>query len=70
MTPLVPTNNGANHSFPDAADSHLSSNYFTLVTMMHMTYAETATTTLYAAPIIFDRNADTVPAMVRVADIL
>lgn len=37
---------------------------------MHMAYPETATTTLYSAPIIFDRNADKVPAIVRVADIL
>lgn len=37
---------------------------------MHLNYPETANTTLYAAPIIFDRNADKVPALVRVADIL
>jgi len=37
---------------------------------MHMAYPETATTTLYSAPIIFDRNAHNVPAIVRVADIL
>ncbi|KAK4672425.1 hypothetical protein QC763_102990 [Podospora pseudopauciseta] len=52
------------------ADSHLSTNYFGLVTTMHMTYTETATTTLYSAPIIFDRNAHNVPAIVRVADVL
>lgn len=52
------------------ADSHLSSNYFALITTMHLNYPETANTTLYAAPIIFDRNADKVPALVRVADIL
>ncbi|KAH8890815.1 hypothetical protein GQ53DRAFT_649750 [Thozetella sp. PMI_491] len=52
------------------ADSHLSSNYFALVTSMHIAHPETATTTLYSAPIIFDRNADKVPAIVRVADIL
>ncbi|KAL2132019.1 hypothetical protein VTI74DRAFT_4303 [Chaetomium olivicolor] len=52
------------------ADSHLSSNYFALVTSMHMSYPDTATTTLYSAPIIFDRNAHNVPAIVRVADIL
>jgi hypothetical protein len=52
------------------ADSHLSPNYFALITAMHLAYPETATTTLYAAPIIFDRNADKVPAIVRVADIL
>ncbi|KYK55560.1 hypothetical protein DCS_07523 [Drechmeria coniospora] len=31
---------------------------------------ETAATTMYSAPIIFDRNAHAVPAIVRVADIL
>ncbi|KAF4423146.1 hypothetical protein F53441_14274, partial [Fusarium austroafricanum] len=56
---------------PDAlADSHLSSNYFTLLTNMHLSYSETALTTIYSAPIIFDRNAHSVPALVRVADIL
>ncbi|KAL1902831.1 hypothetical protein Sste5346_000742 [Sporothrix stenoceras] len=52
------------------ADSHLSSNFFALVTKMHLSFPETAATTLYAAPIIFDRNAHSVPAIVRVADIL
>ncbi|KAM7206960.1 Glycosyl transferase family group 2 domain containing protein [Rhypophila sp. PSN 637] len=52
------------------ADSHLSSNYFALVTTMHVAHPETASTTLYSAPIIFDRNAHNVPAIVRVADIL
>lgn len=37
---------------------------------MHLAHAETATTTLYAAPIIFDRNAHNIPAIVRVGDIL
>ncbi|KAK4231787.1 glycosyl transferase family group 2-domain-containing protein [Podospora fimiseda] len=52
------------------ADSHLSTNYFGLVTTMHMSYPDKATTTLYSAPIIFDRNAHNVPAIVRVADVL
>ncbi|KFA73127.1 hypothetical protein S40288_07489 [Stachybotrys chartarum IBT 40288] len=52
-----------------AADSHLAANYFTLINNMHLSYPETATTTLYAAPIIFDRNAHNVSALVRVADI-
>lgn len=52
------------------ADSHLSSNYFSLITQMHLSAPETATKTLYSAPIIFDRNAHSVPAIVRVADIL
>ncbi|CAK7567265.1 MAG: hypothetical protein SEPTF4163_005227 [Sporothrix epigloea] len=52
------------------ADSHLSSNFFSLLTRMHLSFPETSGTTLYAAPIIFDRNAHRVPAIVRVADIL
>ncbi|KAF9770723.1 hypothetical protein IL306_011665 [Fusarium sp. DS 682] len=52
------------------ADSHLSSNYFALLTNMHLSYSETSLTTIYSAPIIFDRNAHSVPALVRVADIL
>lgn len=56
--------------FQSIADSHLSSNYFALLTSMHTSNPETAATTLYAAPIIFDRNAHQVPAIVRVADIL
>lgn len=53
-----------------AADSHLSSNYFAHLTSMHLAFPDTANTTLYSAPIIFDRNAHSVPALVRVADIL
>lgn len=52
------------------ADSHLSPNYFALLSNMHTTHQETAPTTLYSAPIVFDRNAHAVPAIVRVADIL
>ncbi|KAH7274321.1 hypothetical protein FSOLCH5_000800 [Fusarium solani] len=52
------------------ADSHLSSSYFTILTNMHLSYPETALTTVYSAPVIFDRNAHAVPALVRVADIL
>lgn len=37
---------------------------------MHHAYPDTAPTTLYSVPIIFDRNAHEVPAIVRVADIL
>jgi hypothetical protein len=58
------------NSHLNIADSHLSVNYFALLTSMHVSNPETATTTMYAAPIIFDRNAHAVPALVRVADIL
>ncbi|RFU30120.1 hypothetical protein B7463_g6226, partial [Scytalidium lignicola] len=51
------------------ADSHLSSNYFTLLSSMHLDYPVTAATTIYVPPIIFDRNAHLVPTVVRVADI-
>lgn len=51
------------------ADSHLSSIYFEQLTTMHLEYPKTASTTLYAAPIVFDRNAHIVPALVRIADI-
>ncbi|KAH8817433.1 glycosyl transferase family group 2-domain-containing protein [Xylogone sp. PMI_703] len=51
------------------ADSHLSSNYFTLLSSMHLDHPTTASKTIYAPPIIFDRNAHVVPTVVRVADI-
>lgn len=37
---------------------------------MHLEYPQLAQTTLYSAPILFDRNAHLVPTVVRVADIL
>ncbi|KFY94455.1 hypothetical protein V500_03243 [Pseudogymnoascus sp. VKM F-4518 (FW-2643)] len=52
------------------ADSHLAPGYCANISSMHLSYPVTAATTLYAAPIIFDRNSHTVPAIVRVADIL
>ena len=57
-------------TFSCTADSHLSTSYFDHLNQMHLSYPETACTTLYAAPIVFDRNAHNVPAVVRVADIL
>lgn len=53
------------------ADSHLSSRYFAQISEMHAIHEKTTSaTTLYAAPIIFDRNAHNVNAIVRVADVL
>lgn len=52
------------------ADSHLSHNYFRSITEMHQQHPQTAETTIYVPPIIFDRNAHLVPKLVRVADIL
>lgn len=37
---------------------------------MHFAYPETADSTMYVPPIIFDRNAHVVPRLVRVADLL
>lgn len=37
---------------------------------MHFEHFQTADSTLYVTPIIFDRNAHVVPAVVRIADIL
>lgn len=56
--------------FFGAADSHLSTNYFALLSGMHLAYPDTAETTIYVPPIIFDRNAHLVPTLVRVADLL
>ncbi|KAM3522569.1 hypothetical protein NHJ13051_005602 [Beauveria bassiana] len=52
------------------SDSHLASKYFAEVSNMHLSHPDTAHSTLYAAPIIFDRNAHKVPALVRTADVL
>jgi hypothetical protein len=52
------------------ADSLLSTNFFDNITRLHLAHPDTATTTMYCCPIIFDRNAHSVPAVVRVADIL
>ncbi|OAA73165.1 hypothetical protein ISF_00066 [Cordyceps fumosorosea ARSEF 2679] len=52
------------------SDSHLAAKYFSEITNLHLSHPDTALTTLYAAPIIFDRNAHSVPALVRTADVL
>ncbi|KAM3513088.1 hypothetical protein MY11210_003290 [Beauveria gryllotalpidicola] len=52
------------------SDSHLAAKYFAQVTNMHLSNPDTAHSTFYAAPIIFDRNAHNVPALVRTADVL
>lgn len=46
------------------------SDYFEFITNSHLEHAATADTTLYTPPIIFDRNSNSVPACVRVADLL
>lgn len=55
--------------FSAIADSHLSAKYFSQITTLHFLYPKTAATTIYVPPIIFDRNADYVSPLVRVADI-
>ena len=52
------------------ADTHLSRNYFSQLTRKHLEFPETAATTLYACPVIFDRNAHRVPGFVRLADVI
>lgn len=37
---------------------------------MHQEHPQTAHSTVYVPPIIFDRNAHLVPSLVRVADVL
>ncbi|KAN0099806.1 hypothetical protein V8E51_013581 [Hyaloscypha variabilis] len=51
-------------------ENHLSSKHFSLINSLHRAYPETADTTMYMPPIVFDRNAHLVPRIVRVADIL
>ena len=60
---------GANDSL-NLADTQLSSKYFAQLTKMHFENPDTAATTLYAAPIIFDRNSHKVATLVRLADIV
>ncbi|KAF7591868.1 hypothetical protein BBP40_000910 [Aspergillus hancockii] len=52
------------------ADTHLWQDYFTEIRRLHYTYVTDADHTLYCCPIIFDRNADKVPTLVRCADLL
>ena len=50
------------------SDTHLSSNYFLLLTKFHHEDRERGNT-LYCVPIVFDRNAHKVNSFVRAADI-
>jgi hypothetical protein len=43
--------------------------YFSSITGMHHEHPDTANTTIYVPPIIFDRNSHQVPIIVRVADL-
>jgi hypothetical protein len=52
-----------------AADTHLQNNFFLLLTKYHRENRPESASTLYVAPIIFDRNAHSVNPLVRAADI-
>lgn len=48
----------------------MSTHYFSLLTELHLSHdTATAARTVYTAPLIFDRNAHQLPAIVRVADV-
>ena len=51
------------------ADTHFSANHFLLITKFHRENQPESASTLYVAPIIFDRNAHDVNPLVRAADI-
>ncbi|MCJ1478071.1 hypothetical protein MMC13_006746 [Lambiella insularis] len=51
------------------SDTHLSSNYFLLISKFHKHNPSEAATTLYVTPIVFDRNSNDVNPLVRAADI-
>jgi len=52
------------------ADTHLLQDYFSEVRRLHCTYSEDAQCTIYCCPIVFDRNSNESPVLVRCADIL
>ena len=52
------------------ADTHLWQDYFTEIRRLHYAHPGEADRTLYACPIIFDRNSQKSPILVRCADLL
>ncbi|KAB8356635.1 hypothetical protein FH972_024212 [Carpinus fangiana] len=52
------------------ADTHLMNNYFKQVNQTHLRSPDEANSTIFAPPIVFDRNSHKVPAFVRMADLL
>jgi Glycosyl transferase family group 2 len=52
------------------ADTHLSQDYFNEIRSKHWRYNADAQRAFYASPIIFDRNSNDVPILVRCADLL
>lgn len=58
------------HANSHAADTHLSSRYFSQIARMHLEFAETNQRTIYVPPLVFDRNLHNVPLPVRTADLM
>lgn len=58
------------HANSYAADTHLSSRYFSQIARMHLEFAETNQRTIYVPPLVFDRNLHNVPLPVRTADLM
>ncbi|KAJ5349413.1 hypothetical protein N7541_007140 [Penicillium brevicompactum] len=52
------------------ADTHLSRDYFTEIQRLHYNNITEADRTIYCCPIIFDRNSNESPILVRCADLL
>ncbi|KAJ5786483.1 uncharacterized protein N7503_011695 [Penicillium pulvis] len=52
------------------ADTHLSCDYFTEIRRLHYSNIEDADRAIYCCPIIFDRNSNDTPILVRCADLL
>lgn len=52
------------------ADTHLLSTYFDLVNRLHLAAPDDAAHTIFAPPMVFDRNSHKVPAFVRMTDLL
>lgn len=52
------------------ADTHLPQDYFTEIRRLHYAHRAEADRTVYCCPIVFDRNSQGTPVMVRCADLL
>ncbi|KAL3435489.1 glycosyl transferase family group 2-domain-containing protein [Aspergillus tetrazonus] len=52
------------------ADTNLWQDYFTEIRRLHYAHPTTSNRTLYSCPIIFDRNSNDSPILVRCADLL
>lgn len=52
------------------ADTHLSQDYFTEIRRLHYKHIAEADRSFYSCPIIFDRNSNETPILVRCADLM